>query len=55
MIKLRRLFLKNFLVSVSLIILGSFGFITKTKGQNKTLINKKKFNNFIWYLNRNDK
>ena len=55
MIKLRRLFLKSFLKNVYLITLGSFGFIAKTKGQNKILINKKKFNNFIWYLNINDK
>ena len=52
--KLRRIFLKNTIISFIGIKILNFGFINIDK-KNKPLIKQKKYNNHVWYLSNTDK
>ena len=52
--KLRRIFLKNTIISFILIKSLNFGFIN-IKKKNKPSIKQKKYNNHVWYLSDTDK
>lgn len=55
MIKLRRLFLKNFTLGLLITSLVNFNFINIYQTKKKSKIRKKKSKKYTWYLDVNDK